>query len=280
MDRYRTSASPRSGILEVEGDCLEWMAWGPPPEASPTLVFLHEGLGCVALWKDFPARLAEATGWGAFAYSRCGYGGSAPCKLPRPLSYMHYEGETVLPAVLDAAGIRSYVHIGHSDGGSIALIHAGSAARSGLRGLITEAAHVFTEEVCVRAIRTIRGQFETGTLRRRLAKYHGGNIDCAFWGWCEAWLDPDFREWNLEAYLPAIDKPWLVIQGAADDYGTLAQVDAIEAASGGPCERFIPEACGHAPHVDRPTDLLERMAAFITGLNATKEPLEEVPSAP
>ena len=249
--------------MEVLDERLEWSAWGPPPEQAPTLVFLHEGLGCVSLWKDFPERLAAATGWGAFAYSRRGYGGSDPCELPRPLSYMHREGEEVLPAVLDAAGIRSYVHVGHSDGGSIALIHAGSAERPGLLGLITEAAHVFTEEVSTTAIRSIRERFISGSLRQRLEKHHGTNTDCAFWGWCDAWLDPNFRDWNLESYLPEIRKPWLVIQGEDDDYGTLAQVDAIEAGAAGPCKRFIPKACKHAPHLDQPDLLLGRMATFI-----------------
>ena len=268
MEPSGADRPPRRGILEVRGERLEWSAWGPAPAAAPTLVFLHEGLGCVSLWRDFPKRLAEATGWGAFAYSRRGYGESDPCSLPRPLSYMHHEGEEILPAVLDAAGIRSYVHVGHSDGGSIALIHAGSTERPGLRGLITEAAHVFNEEVCVEAIFSIRDQFESGDLRRRLARHHGSNTGCAFWGWCDAWLAPGFRDWNLEGYLPAIHKPWLVIQGADDDYGTLAQVDAIEAKAGGPCERFVPQGCRHAPHIDQPDLMLERMAAFVSGLQA------------
>lgn len=250
-------------MLEIGEEVLEWTAWGPPPERAPTLVFLHEGLGCVALWRDFPERLAERTGWGAFAYSRQGYGGSTPCALPRPIRYMHEEGERILPAVLEAAGIRDYLHIGHSDGGSIALIHAGSAKRPGLRGLITEAAHVFNEDVCVAAIRSIRDRYREGDLRARLARYHGSNTECAFWGWCDTWLAPGFRDWNLEPYLSPIDLPWLVVQGADDDYGTLAQVDAIEAGASGPCQRFIPAGCRHAPHADRPELLLERMARFI-----------------
>ncbi len=263
-------SAPRGGFLDIAGERLEWAGWGPPPDEAPTLVFLHEGLGCVALWRDFPERLAALTGWGAFAYSRSGYGRSSPCALPRPLTYMHREGEEILPAVLEAAGIRSYVHVGHSDGGSIALIHAGHKQRPGLHGLITEAAHVFNEDICVRAIQSIRERFEAHDLRARLAKYHGDNTDCAFFGWCDAWLDPGFLAWNLETYLPDVRVPWLVIQGADDDYGTLAQVDAIERKAAGPCERFVPDGCRHAPHVDRPDLLLERMATFVREIDVTE----------
>jgi len=252
------------GHLEAAGERLEWARWGDP--GKPCLVFLHEGLGCVALWRDFPRLLAERTGWSAFAYSRLGYGGSEACDLPRPTSYMHREGQLVLPAVLEAAGISDYLHVGHSDGGSIALIHAASSPAARLRGLITEAAHVFNEDICVGAIRGIRERFEAGDLKERLAKYHGTNTECAFLGWCDTWLAEEFRHWNLEGFLPNVRVPWLVIQGRDDDYGTLAQVEAIEAGAGGPTQRFVPEGCKHAPHLDDPEALLERMAVFVGGL--------------
>jgi pimeloyl-ACP methyl ester carboxylesterase len=257
------------GFLRVEAQQLEYLWSGPGPEEKPTLVFLHEGLGCVEMWGDFPAQLAEATGWGALVYSRIGYGRSERCTLPRPLEYMHDEGHRVLPAVLETRGVRECVLIGHSDGGSIALIYAGGTPAHPLRGLITEAAHVFNEDVCVRAVQQIRRRFERGDLRERLAKYHGSNTDCAFLGWCDAWLDPGFQSWNLEEFLPAIQVPWLVIQGEDDDYGTLAQVEAIAAGAGGETELLIVPQCQHVPHQDQKALVLERMSHFVRGLAGT-----------
>lgn len=250
--------------LLAGGHRLE-VAWhGPGPDAAPTLVFLHEGLGCVAMWRDFPAALAAATGCGALVYSRLGYGGSDPVPLPRPLRYMHDEGLVELPRVLDAAGVTSAFLVGHSDGGSIALVHASTPGASPrVRGLLLEAPHVFCEDCSVRSIERARDEYERGDLRARLARHHGDNVDGAFWGWNRAWLDPGFRAWNIEEYLPAIAAPALVIQGEGDPYGTLAQVDAIEAGSGGQVERLILDRCGHSPHREQPERTLAQMADFI-----------------
>lgn len=254
--------------LSAAGHRLE-VAWhGPAPEAAPTLVFLHEGLGSVSAWRDFPARVAEATGTGALVYSRWGYGRSNPVTLPRPLSYMQDEALASLPQVLDAAAVQSCVLFGHSDGGSIALVFAGSelpqAAR--VRGLVLEAPHVFVEDVSVKSIADARKAYEAGNLRERLARHHGANVDGAFRGWNEAWLDPGFRGWNIESYLPRVRAPSLVIQGEDDVYGSLAQVDAIERGSGAPVKRLVLPRCGHAPHRDRPDEVLEAVVAFLGAL--------------
>ena len=197
-------------FLQAGRHRLEYAWWGPSASARPALVFLHEGLGSARHWRDFPRQLSEATGLGAFVYSRLGYGRSDPVQLPRPLSYMHDEAK-LLPQVLGAARIERAILVGHSDGASIAIIYAGSEPGPGLLALILEAPHVFTEEVGLRSIEKAREAFLTTDLRQKLAKYHGHNVDCAFWGWNRAWLDPGFRSWNLERYLPAIRTPTLIL---------------------------------------------------------------------
>ncbi len=257
--------------IEVAGRRLECEWLGPAPSADPdgppTLVFLHEGLGCVALWRDFPAKLAAATGLGGFVYSRFGYGGSDPCALPRPITYMHDEGLEVLPALLAAAGISKAILVGHSDGASISLIYAGGTAAPGLMGMILEAPHVFMEDINAAAIRALRETFATTDLRARMAKYHGDNVDCAFRGWSEPWLGEGFETWNLEEFLPGIcakgPVPTLVIQGADDEYGTIAQCRSIEAGIGPAASTLFLPKCGHAPHQERPDQTLTAMVAHI-----------------
>jgi pimeloyl-ACP methyl ester carboxylesterase len=231
---------------------------------APTLVFLHEGLGCVSMWKDFPAQLAAATGCAALVYSRAGYGQSDPISLPRPLDYMEREGVAELAQLL--SDVPDAILIGHSDGGSIALAYA--ASHQGLRGVIVEAPHVFCEAQTVESIEQARLLYQQGELRRKLERHHGRNVDCAFWGWNGAWLHPDFRRWNIERFLPDIQVPVLVIQGRQDEYGTLGQVDAI-------C-RQVPHAesalldrCGHSPHRDQPAQVLAIMSDFVRRLSST-----------
>ena len=252
--------------LTVDGTRLECAWHGPAPDRAPTLVFLHEGLGCVELWREFPAQLAAATGCGALVYSRRGYGRSDPCELPRPLTYMHDEGLQVLPSLLAAAQVRECVLVGHSDGGSIALVYAGGTPAPLLRGVITEAAHVFCEDLSVRSIQAAREQFLEGPLREGLARYHGKNVDCAFWGWNDAWLDPGFRHWNLEEYLPTIRVPVLALQGEDDEYGTRAQAESIARQAGAGAEIRMFRDCRHAPHRDQPAETLAAMTRFIQGL--------------
>lgn len=259
---------PESGVLVIQGRELE-VAWaGPRPHEAPTLVLLHEGLGSVALWKDFPHRLAEATGCGVLAYSRAGYGRSAPVDLPRPLTYMHEEAREVLPRILDAANIQQAVLIGHSDGASIALINASAVRDPRVRGLVLMAPHVFTEPRCLDSIRQAREAYNTGRLREGLARYHV-NVDVAFRGWNDAWLDPGFEAWNLEGFIPGLTCSMLLIQGHDDEYATRAQLDAIEAGTSASCRVVWLDDCRHSPHRDRPDTTVSVIQEFISQLPLT-----------
>ena len=218
----------------------------------------------MALWRDFPARLVQLTGCGVLVYSRLGYGGSDPCLLPRPIDFMHHEGLRVLAEVIRQTGTRDHLLVGHSDGGSIALIHAGGNPCPGLKGVVTLAAHVFCEDLTRQAIQAARERYLNGDLKARLAPYHGENTDCAFWGWNDVWLDPDFKHWNIETFLPTIRVPVLAIQGGNDPYGTAAQIDSIKRRSGsGVTDVMIPD-CGHAPHLEKSDAALAAISDFIT----------------
>jgi pimeloyl-ACP methyl ester carboxylesterase len=247
--------------VAADGKRLEAVAYGPPPESAPTIVLLHEGLGCVSLWRDFPAGLAAATGWGVFAYSRAGYGRSDPVDLPRPLDYMTREARSSLPAVLDVIGVQRGLLLGHSDGASIAAIYAGEHVDERVKGLVLMAPHVFTEGPGLASIAEAKRAYETGDLRAKLARYHA-DVDCAFLGWNGAWLDPGFKAWNIEAFVEGWRVPALLIQGADDQYGTIAQIRAIEARTPAPVESVILEACRHSPHLERPRETLDAIAAF------------------
>ncbi|HET7232861.1 MAG TPA: alpha/beta hydrolase [Longimicrobium sp.] len=244
------------------GKRLEYLWIGPAPGDAPTIVFLHEGLGSAGLWRDFPARLAEAAGCGALVYSRAGYGASQAAELPRPIRFMHDEA-VVLGEVLDALGIREHVLFGHSDGASISLIHAGSQPRPGLSGVIAEAPHVFAEPHGLASIARMADVYRETDLREKLARHHGGNVDIAFRGWNDVWLHPGFRAWNIEAYLPGIRVPVLVVQGHDDEYGTWAQVEAIQRQSGAPVEVLGLPECGHSPHREHPDAVLAASAGFV-----------------
>lgn len=234
--------------------------------AAPTLVFLHEGLGCVARWRDFPRLVAEATGRAALVYSRRGYGSSGPAVLPRPLTFMHEEALSVLPALLAEEAIDDAILIGHSDGASIALVYTGAIGR-GVRGVLAIAPHVFVEPICVRVIEELRAQYmdPATDVRNKLAKHHA-DVDNAFLGWAAAWLDPGFLAWNLTEYLPGIRVPVMVVQGEEDGYGTLAQVDAVCAGVAGPSERVVLPACGHVPMRDQPEATLAAAVRFVRSL--------------
>ena len=229
---------------------------------GPTLVFLHEGLGSVSLWRDFPARLAQATGLRAFAYSRRGYGQSSGYPPPWPVDYMHSEA-ALLPSVLAAAGIAESILVGHSDGASIAILYAGGGATEGLRGLILEAPHVLAEPSGLRSIEKIRDDYRASdALRARLNRHHR-DPDNAFWGWNTGWLDPAFKDWNIESSVPRIRVPTLVLQGLADDYGTAVHLESISRRSGALVETLLLADCGHSPHKDKPEEVLKAMARFI-----------------
>ena len=259
------------GHLEIGPARLEYRRWGPAPAeatpTAPTLVLLHEGLGCVALWRDFPERLAAATGCGVFAYSRAGYGGSSPCALPRPLSYMHDEARAVLPEVLDTLGLRHGVLLGHSDGASIAAVYAGSRPDPRIRGLVLIAPHFFTEPQGLAAIAEARQAYETGGLRDRLARYHD-DVEAAFRGWNDAWLDPGFESWDLREFLPGIDRPMLLLQGADDPYGSPRQLEAAWALAPAASEVHLVPDCRHSPHLERPEETLAHIRRFLeTGVS-------------
>jgi pimeloyl-ACP methyl ester carboxylesterase len=249
--------------INDDGGRLEAVWLGPGPEVAPTLIFLHEGLGCVALWRDIPQRLVEMTGCGALVYSRRGYGASASCALPRPIDFMHHEGQVVLPEVIRQCGIRDHILIGHSDGGSIALINAGKKPAPGLAGVLTLAAHVFCEEITRRSIENARRRYLEEDLKARLAVYHGENTDCAFWGWNDVWLHPDFMRWNIEAFLPTIQVPVMAIQGKDDPYGSAAQIEAIKRGAKDRVTAEMIADCGHAPHLEQRDIALPIIADFV-----------------
>lgn len=260
-DPSHTQSLPN--YLNAGGHRLEYVWHGPAAADAPTIIFLHEGLGCVQMWRDFPARVAHATGFGALVYSRAGYGQSDPVSLPRAVSFMHEEALVVLPEIIRQLGIREAILFGHSDGGSISLIYAGSNPATTIRGLILEAPHVFVEDISIKSISEALVNYETGALRSGLERYHGKNVACAFLGWNQVWLNPEFRSWNIEEYLPQIKVPVLLIQGLEDQYGTLRQVEAIADGCAGYVSRIILPNCGHSPHKDQPERTLEAVKSFV-----------------
>lgn len=239
---------------------VRWVGSADP--ALPVMVFLHEGLGSVAMWKDFPQQFCEQHGLRGLVYSRYGYGNSTP----RPADerwqpdFMHRQAVEVLPALLDTLGVERPWLFGHSDGGSIALLHAARFAEN-LRGVIVLAPHILVEDISVASIRLARDAYLSGGLRERLARYHA-DVDSAFWGWNTIWLDPAFRDWNIEAELAGIACPVLAIQGADDEYGTLEQVAGI-ARKAPQAQVLVLPQCGHSPHRDQPEALSREAGRFI-----------------
>lgn len=255
-----TSLLP-SGQLAIGEHRLEYRMIGPPPDQAPTLVLLHEGLGCVGLWGDVPDRLAAATGAGVLVYSRAGYGASSPVALPRPLDYMHREALDVLPRVLEAVGFRRGLLIGHSDGASIATIYAGGVQDHRIRGLTLIAPHFVVEDVSVQSIAAIKTSYETTELRAKLGRWHA-DVDNAFYGWNGAWLDPAFRRWDISDHLAYIRVPVQVVQGDADQYGTLRQVEIAESECYCPVDTVILPGIGHSPHREAADATLQAVAGF------------------
>ncbi|HTQ72993.1 MAG TPA: alpha/beta hydrolase [Burkholderiales bacterium] len=234
------------------------------PGSARTLVFLHEGLGSVAMWRDFPGDTARATGCAAVVYSRYGYGQSEVLREPRRVDYMHVEALEVLPELLRVLEVQDPVLVGHSDGGSIALIHA--SVHPGVKGLVLMAPHVFVEDISVKSIAEAKTTFETTDLAQKLGRYHADAAK-TFRGWNDIWLHPDFRSWNIEDVLPRIHCPMLAIQGFDDEYGTMAQLDAIAKQTGGPVELLRLAACRHSPHRDQPRVVIEAMSRFVDRLD-------------
>ncbi len=263
---------PRRGSIALgDGRRVETASWGPGPETAPSIVMLHEGLGSVSLWRDFPALVAAATGCGVFAYSRLGYGQSDPVPLPRPLTFMHDEARDVLPRVLDAAGVRRCVLLGHSDGASIATIYAGSHQDFRVRGLALLAPHFFVEAVGAAEIAEAKRRYEATDLRGRLARHHR-DPDVAFWGWCRAWLDPDFpRVFDLQPEIAHIRVPVLIVQGDADPYGTVEHARLAQREAYCPVDTVLMPGVGHAPHLDAPERTLDAIREFAASIFAVHE---------
>lgn len=254
-------------FITAAGHRLDTRWIGPRGGSGPVLVFLHEGLGSIELWRDFPDTIAERTGCATLVYSRYGYGRSDPLKESRKVDYLHHEALDVLPEVLDACDITNPVLIGHSDGASIALLLAGARLRP-VRGAVAMAPHVFVEDITIAGIEKAKAAWAEGGLARALARYHD-DAEGAFRGWNEAWLAPEFRAWNIEEYLPGIRCPLLTIQGVDDEYATLAQIDAIERQVSGPFERLDLPECRHTPWRDQPDMVADAITRFVSGLQIT-----------
>jgi len=246
----------------VDGKRLETLLLSPAANAL-VIVMLHEGLGSVALWKDFPEQLARATGCRVLVYSRYGHGKSERLAEKRSADFMHHEAKVVLPELLRQFEIERPILLGHSDGASIALIYAGTWHQQ-VRALILEAPHVFVEDFGIRSTAAIRKLYESSDLPQKLARYHD-HVDEIFRGWNDIWLDPQFRDWNIEEYLAAISCPTLVIQGEDDEYGTLAQVEAIQRRAPATQTLILPH-CGHSPHRDQPSLTLDAISKFVATL--------------
>jgi pimeloyl-ACP methyl ester carboxylesterase len=243
-------AGRRIETLELDGD-----------RGRRPLVLLHEGLGSVGLWREFPRRLAEATGRRVVAFSRFGHGRSERPPAPRTPAFFHAEALDVLPELLRRLDATEPILLGHSDGASIALIHA---AHHTVTALVLVAPHVVVEDVTVAAIRETRRAYLDEGLRHRMARHHD-DPDAAFWGWCDVWLDPAFRSWSLEAEAARVTAPALLIQGADDPYGTLDQLDRIEARVRGPVERVVAPG-GHSPHLEQPDVVVQAITDFCAAL--------------
>jgi pimeloyl-ACP methyl ester carboxylesterase len=237
----------------------EWL--GTPGPRLPTLVFLHEGLGCASLWKDFPEALCARLGLPGFLYDRWGYGRSAPLEGQRRPSYLHDEALTFLPEVLDRARIERPLLVGHSDGGSIALLFA-AGFPSRPAAVVTIAAHVFVEAVTLAGIRDAVEAWHRTDLAARLARHHGGKAASVFWSWADTWLAPEFRDWNITGCLGRITAPTLALQGVNDQYGSPAQIEAIAAGIGRHCATALLPDCGHAPHHEVRAPTLAAIAGF------------------
>jgi pimeloyl-ACP methyl ester carboxylesterase len=250
-----------SDLLEIAGSRLEYRMIGPEPADAPTLVMLHEGLGSAALWGDFPEKLAAASGTGVFAYSRAGYGGSSPATLPRRPDYMHVEALEVLPQILDAIGFRRGLLVGHSDGASIAAIYAGGVQDHRVRGLALIAPHFVVEDISVQSIAGIKTAYQTTELRAKLARWHK-DVDNAFYGWNDAWLDPKFRDWDISEYLAWIRVPVAIVQGADDQYGTIRQIEIAQEECYCPVDVSIIAGAGHSPHREAAEVTLKTIADF------------------
>jgi pimeloyl-ACP methyl ester carboxylesterase len=253
------------GFFDLPPLRLEYRMIGPRPDAAPTIVMLHEGLGSVDLWGQFPDQIAAATGLGVFVYSRAGYGQSTGATLPRSTSFMAEEACEVLPRILHAIGFRRGFLLGHSDGASIATIYAGSVEDHRVRGLLLIAPHFFAEEMGLAEIRRAGKSFASGALRERLKPWHA-DVDCAFRSWNEPWMHPDFEKWDITEVLGYIRVPILIVQGENDQYGTLKQIEVAQQECFCPVEPVVIPGVRHIPYREVPEITLNAVADFINRL--------------
>ncbi len=254
-----------SGTLKIGDAELEYRMIGPAPDKAPTIVMLHEGLGSAGLWGEFPDKLQAATGAGVFVYSRAGYGQSSPAKLPRQPDYMHVEALDVLPKILDAIGFKRGLLLGHSDGASIAAIYAGGIQDHRVRGLILIAPHFIVEDISVKSIAEIKTSYATTDLKSKLARWHK-DVDNAFVGWNDIWLDPKFRDWDISESLAYVRVPIEIIQGADDHYGTLRQIEIAREECYCPVDVAIVPSAAHSPHREAADATLKLAADFANRL--------------
>jgi pimeloyl-ACP methyl ester carboxylesterase len=249
------------GFIELGDLRLEYRMVGPRPHEAPTLILLHEGLGSAAMWGDFPEKLAAATGCGAFAWSRVGYGQSSPAALPRQLDFMHVEAREILPRLLDAIGFQSGLLVGHSDGASIAAIYGGSVQDHRVRGLVLMAPHFIVEDVTIDSIREIRRAFDTTDVRQRFARWHA-DPDATVRGWTDVWMKNDFSTWDIREDLGYIRVPILIIQGEHDHYGTERQIEIAKEECYCPVDVLLIPGIQHIPHREAPEPTLKAIAEF------------------
>ena len=250
------------GLLDLGPETLEYRMIGPRPDAAPTLIVLHEGLGCVGMWGDFPDKLQAATGCGVFVYSRAGYGKSSPVTLPRAITYMHDEAKVSMPRLLDAIGFQRGLLVGHSDGASIAAIYAGSHQDHRVRGLVLMAPHFIVEDCTAKSIAQARDAYRSGDLRARLQKYHP-NVDNAFCGWADVWLENDFAQWDISDELAYIRVPILIVQGEQDQYGTVRQIEIAQEECYCPVDVALLPGVKHNPAREAPEVTLRTVSEFV-----------------
>jgi pimeloyl-ACP methyl ester carboxylesterase len=255
----------KDGLVVTEGKAL-YVKFFKKNENNPTLVFLHDSLGCIQLWRDLPYLLVESLGYNLLIYDRWGYGLSEPMpNHERPKNYLTLEAD-VLNSLLDYLKIENTILFGHSDGASIALI-AASKYTTKIRAVVSEAAHVFVEPITLEGITSAIEAYNTTNLKERLEKYHGDKAESIFMAWTKTWANENFRDWNIEDFLPSITCPILIIQGDKDEYGTINQVNSIEKKVGSNAKKLLISNCGHSPHKEYPKLIFENVNAFLIGLN-------------
>lgn len=255
-------------FLRVQGRRIEYDFARAAPGA-PVIVLLHEGLGSLSQWRDFPRRILHATGCSTLTFSRYGHGRSDPLTEPRRVGFMHDEALNALPELLDRLEVKRPILLGHSEGASIALIYAGGTGRP-VSGLIAMAPHLMVEDVCLDSIRETKRIFEASDLREKLARHHT-DPEATFRGWNDIWLDPGFRDWNIEGFLPRITCPILAIRGEGDAYGTMEQVDRLARLAAG-VELLKLRECGHSPHRDQPEAVIDAVTGFVRRIHPTSPP--------